>query len=294
MNKVSGMLSLTLNLVLVTALAAQPGGTLTDGNAQFVQGAAPAAVGSTGPTADFRPEGPATTDHLFQLWWWYRVAGDSRERPFGSYTDGTRVISGTSNYTGNTAIYTWTVTEGGTDLFLARWTKVLTDGSFTGEAYLSQTFGITNLTSSPLDLSLFMYVDYDINGTGSNDSATLVAPGLIQVTDGGTIFTEMLGVGASAYQVTAFSTLRGLLTNGAVDNFNNTGLPFGPGDFTGGFQWNLNIPAGQSVTVNASLAAIPEPHVMAVAGLAMLGGAWTTKRRYRGRRQLRVKSVKAA
>lgn len=285
MKRLASFLSVTLTLNLVAPLWAQPGGSLTDGNAVYTQGAAPTSVGSTGPTADFRPEGPTTTDHLFQMWWWYRVSGDSRERPFGSYTDGTRTISGTSNYSGNTAVYTWTVADSGGDLFLARWTKVLNDGTHTGEAYLSQTFQVTNLTSSALDLSLFMYADIDLNGSGANDSATLVAPGLIQITDGGSIFAEMLGVGASAYQVLPFAALRALLTNTSVDNFNNTGLPFGPDDFTGGFQWNLNIPAGQTVSINASLAAIPEPHVMALAGLGMIGGAAAYSRRRLRRRK---------
>lgn len=277
MKKVNCFLSLALCLGLAVPSWAQPGGSLTDGNAVYSQTGAPTSAGSTGPSGNFQPEG--TTDHLFQMWWWYRVSGDSRERPFGSYTDGTRVISGTSNYSGNTATYDWTVTEGGTDLFLARWTKVLNDGLNPGEAYLSQSFQITNLTASTLDLSLFMYVDYDLNDTDANDSATLVAPGLIQVTDGGSIFAEMLGVGASAYQVGTWPSIRNLLTNATVDNFNNTGLPYGPGDFSGGFQWNLSIPAGQSLAINASLAAIPEPHVMVLAGMGMIGASFAYKRR---------------
>jgi hypothetical protein len=96
--------------------------------------------------------------------------------------------------------------------------------------------------------------DFDLLGTASNDSAVLVhAFDHMQLTDGGSATTaEYRALGASAFLVRPYSgtNVGEELNDGAVDNFDNTGLPFGPGDFTGGFQWTRVIPAGgQSVFV---------------------------------------------
>ena len=46
-----------------------------------------------------------------------------------------------------------------------------------------------------------------------------------------------------------------VLADALVTNFDNTGLPFGPGDFTGGFQWfTVTIPASGSQTYTFSVA----------------------------------------
>ena len=61
----------------------------------------------------FQPEGVASANFLAKNWWYYRVAGDGRERPFGTYTksDGGN-LAGNSSYplsgNGDTATYNWT------------------------------------------------------------------------------------------------------------------------------------------------------------------------------------------
>src|SRR5947208_2635275 len=88
-------------LVFYGPAAAQPGGTLTDGNALYIQQAAPTAETVAGPASTaFQPDG--TTNHMAQNWWWYRVNGTGgtvREYPFGTYTRSTGGgMTGTSSY----------------------------------------------------------------------------------------------------------------------------------------------------------------------------------------------------
>jgi hypothetical protein len=46
------------------------------------------------------------------------------------------------------------------------------------------------------------------------------------------------------------------------------GLPFGPGDFAGGWQWTITLAPGQATTITTSLTIVPAPG----AAVAMLLG----------------------
>jgi len=102
----------------------------------------------------------------------------------------------------------------------------------------------------------------------------------IDVSDGADS-APMIGYGATAYQVTPWRTLLRDLTDGNVDDFDDSGQPFGPADFTGGFQWSTTITPGSTesfLTQFASNAprlprgasAIPEPSSALLAGLGFL------------------------
>jgi len=55
------------------------------------------------------------------------------------------------------------------------------------------------------------------------------------------------------YQVTPFQDLRTELNDTDVDDPDGSGLPFGPGDFTGAYQFSLSIPASDSASVTTGL-----------------------------------------
>ncbi|MGE3109240.1 MAG: hypothetical protein AB7G11_04545 [Phycisphaerales bacterium] len=223
------------------------GGTITDGDAVFTQGDSPTTVTSTGPLANMRTLGATGTDHVFQNWWWYRVDGvDTREVPFMNATSAV--------WSGNTGTVTFT-----TPNFDAVMTYVVTDNG-TNAAMVVASMSVTNTSGGPISLQLFNYQDYDLAGSATGDSAVLVSPNNIRITEAGnTIIGGFIGAGATNYQVSTFATVRGLLTNTTVDNFNNSGLPFGPGDFTGGYQWSLQLDAGASTSVSAMLTLDPPP-----------------------------------
>jgi PEP-CTERM motif len=277
-------------LVLATATVsaglavAQPGGQLTSGTAVYIQQTAPNAENLASPTgAVFEPEGVGP-NQLFQNWWYYRVSGDTREYPFGTYA---RIaggqIAGLSNYVGNTSTYNWTDSDASSvTRFTATYIATLTHGAQVNNATLAQSFQINNPGATTLNIVLFNYADIDANGTTPVDTDT--ATGNVNA------ITDMDGpwqvvhsaVGANAYQVGAFSSIRDLLLDTNINNLNNTGLPFGPGDYTGAFQWNLSIPAGQSATVTSALAVspVPEPGTLLLTGAAALGAlAWRRRKK---------------
>lgn len=272
------MLSSLAGLTMASAALGQlgTGGTITAGNMVFTIGDSPTSItAGSGPNADFRATGAAGTDHMFSHWWWYRLAGDNREFNLGnaasSVTIGTSVLRMTFNQPNFTATLQFQVISTGAE-----------------QGFLRSTLSITNTSAAPISISLFNYTDIDLNNTSNGDSAVLAAPNFMRISDPATpVQIAYSGVGADANQTTAYATLQGLLTNAAVDNLNGTGLPFGPGDFTGGFQWGAPSPTGApggitiepgfTSSVIATVSIIPTPGAAALMGLA--GLAATRRRR---------------
>jgi hypothetical protein len=263
--------------VSALALSSQAMATLSmnHGNALFVD-TAPATTttthyggGGTNTTDVFRPDGGATTFHMFETGWSWRINGvDLREFAFsqaGMVESGSGTALGTRSYAS---------LAGGA--FSAVFTYALTDGGAPGQALMTQTLTITNTSANALDMSIFNYADFDIGGTFAGDSGSWFdqSNNIMGIQDGAN-FGRYQGVGANAWQVTAFSTLRTSLTNTTITNLNNTGLPF-LGDFTAAFQWNNMIAVGGSASFVAQMAInqqVPAPGALALLGLAGLVGA---------------------
>ena len=127
-------------LMLATPALAQVGGTLTDGAATYIQATAPSGRIARQPGVRRRLRTESTApNQLFQNWWYYRVAGDTREYPFGSYarSAGGQIV-GTSNYTGNTSTYyAGPIPSRFGDAVHRPYTSTLTHGASAGTALLS-------------------------------------------------------------------------------------------------------------------------------------------------------------
>lgn len=204
-------------------------GTITDGAATLVR---------TASSFDASPDGNFTgvsatlsQDHLFESGWFFRVSGDAQEFVFGVPT--------AQNYTGNTSTLDWTdvATRG---LFSAR--EVATVTNFSGPSgRVEKTMTITNLSqSNPLVIDVFHMLDFDLQPTAGNDSATQIGTTRIGLTDPGGATGEYVGINANAFMVRPFGAtdLGAVLGNATVDNLDNSGLPFGPGDYTSAVQWS--------------------------------------------------------
>lgn len=211
-----------------------------------------------------------SSDQAFQEWWWYRVNGvNSREFALSNQS-AAPVISG------NNMILAYREPEGFTS------TLHYTINNTPGGALVTGTNFIKNEGNVALSLSLFNYIDYDIGGTATGDRATMLSPNPATrwaIFDPAVLINaEYRAIDASNYQVTAFPVLRGSLTDTGVTTLNNTGLPFGAGDFTGGLEWQFTLDPNQEIALQTSrlLNPVPEPATMAILGL---GAAALLKRR---------------
>ena len=242
-------------VAVVLCLGAVPAwsqGTITQAPVNFVRGTSPWDIT---PAADFN--GVSATlaqDHVFEFGWAFRVSGDTQETFFPTPTS--------QNYTGDTSTIDWSdVAARG--LFSAREVaQVFNTAGPSG--YVTVTMTVTNISGAPLTIGVFNMLDLDLAGSGS-DSATLVtANNHIALTDPSGATAEYRGLGASAFLVRPFSStdLGAVLSDTAVTDFDNTGLPFAPGDFTGGFQWtDVVIPTSgsqaYSVVFSVNTGALP-------------------------------------
>jgi hypothetical protein len=275
-----------VSLLVTGSAIAQPGGTLTDSTAVYMQPPGPSGESLASPSGVlFKPD-TGIASQLYQNWWYYRVQGDSREYPFGDYlrSAGGTIATTQNSYVGTTATVKWTDTNAASvTRFTATYLTTLTHTG-TNAATLNQTFRIDNPGTAALNITLFNYADLDVNGQAPSDtdSATGGLGGTV-ITDGPFRATHAItgSVPANSFQVAQFPAILNRFIDTSVQNLDNTGLPFGPGDYTDAFQWDLTIPAGGFVTVGSliSVAPVPEPGTLLLTGVAIAGGvAWRRRR----------------
>lgn len=264
-----------LSLGLASSAMAQfsitPGGT-NSGNGNFANGTiATSATGTGIGSANFRPTTTASTDNMFAHTWWFRAGNDTREYTFANTAVApltmTGSLVGNNLNTLDTGGYDFNVSSANGYTFTAqlRW-QIVVD---VGGPKVNYSAVINNTGASALSLSLINYCDLDGNGTAAADTYSINGAGdTFSVSDGPTSL-EYRAFAPAAYQATTFSALRTLMSNTAVDNLNNT-VVGSPGDFTGGFQWNLSIDPGASATVGGYVAFVPAPSSLALLGIGSL------------------------
>ncbi len=262
---------LALVLLFLSPLPSGAIGTIVDGSVTF--GYTNDFNTTLGNTVDTQFVGAATGDLTWESWWFFRVSGDGRETAFGA--------PDTESYVGSLGRLDWT-DPGAAGLFSAVLDlEVLDTGA--GMGNLFQNLRITNTGLSDLTIDIFHYSDLDVGNSFGGDTATLVPNASaieISVLDGADS-APIIGYGADAFQVTGWNSLLRNLTDANVDNFDNSGLPFTPGDITVGFQWSRTIGAGMTESFltqfasNAPLlprsaTAIPEPGTALLSGLGLM------------------------
>lgn len=272
MSRILGWKSvLVLGLTALCPPSATAIGSVTAGDVAF------AYTGfAQGPNVTTRVNftGASPSDMAYESWWFYRVAGGTRESAFTS--------PDIELYGGSLGVLDW-ADPTGAGLFSASLSVEVIDPGTGGNLF--QNMRITNTSGSSLTLSLFHYSDFDLNGTSGGDRAALGAnPDGLQIdqTDGAQS-ARIVGYGANAYRVSRYAQILADLTDNGVDAFSNNGLPLNNQDVTIGFQWNVTIAAGSYVdfmtqfSTNAALLPpsatvlpVPEPGPAALLGLGLM------------------------
>lgn len=244
------LLILTLTLLLLTNVSlVMAQGAITDGNVQFVLGSTPF---DSSPGADLTGvSAPLNRDQLFESGWWFRVSGDTQETFFPVPT--------TQNYVANTATLGWASLAGGLFSAQLQW-MVTDDDGLNGplpSGSLQGVMTITNLSAdNSLTLNLFNMTDFDLKPSAQSDRAVAGPTGMriFSSGDNAKARARYIGVGADTYLVRpdGATDVGTVLSDTGVTNFDNSGLPFGPGNFSGGWQWKDRvIPPSGTLTVSA-------------------------------------------
>jgi hypothetical protein len=227
------------------------------------------------------------SDVLFQNWWWYRSAGDTREFALSNQT------ANQTNLAGNSATLRYNEPIGGssTDRLIFELTYTLNQISPT-QAAVTINWSIFNQSNVQQPVSFFAYADSDVGTSASDDNGTYVPGSGINtyrndnsLTDTANFFTMSADLRTNdRWQIGAFSgadavSPRGALTNATVSNLSNSDTIGLAGDNAGAMQWDLTIPAGQSIGGRVTKGynyVIPSPGALALVGL---GGLVAARRR---------------
>lgn len=234
---------------LCASLAAQ--GTITDGNVTYTIVNVPTSCTSVNGLVNFHANG---TDTSYQHWYYYCVAGDASACALNSA--GSQL---TQTYVGDTATLKWANADGRG--LAVVWVITLAPISGTSGAALSH-IAFTNNTGSPIRLNVYGYLDIDLQNTFANDNARGRVTGagdmVHDLTDGGggadtfSVYADQPDLD----EVSVFAGTRNkILAQGGGcpvlgPAFAAAGGAFGPGDYTGAFQWqNRPLNPGETLDV---------------------------------------------
>ncbi len=254
------MLSFGALILGSLGLPSQAQVTLTDGNSSVVI--------NTGNQSGMSAWNVDGVNQLQQQWFWYGIGSSGPQFSIDSIGAAVNV------QTPNTLISTYA----GQSLNL-QVKYVLTGGSAgDGNSSLVETLTITPL-SQPL--RFYQYSHFTIGGPGAGPNTAQIQlqnpnTGYVLQTGPGTQISEVTAVNTPGptlrYETAAFNaTLLGLTTASPYVLNNNAGPV--AGDPTWAFEWD-NIPVGSAFQISKTLQIenlpVPEPGVMALAGLGLL------------------------
>ncbi|MGB3202827.1 MAG: PEP-CTERM sorting domain-containing protein [Nodosilinea sp.] len=151
-----------------------------------------------------------------------------------------------------------------------------------------ETVTLTNTGTDWLDVSLFKYIDYDLQFDDllDNDSASFSGTTFTQTDASGALATLSVDQSPTAVQISPYGPLLAQLYNSPATGLQNNPGPFTGGDATAAFQFDRGLAPGQSVVFEfimgvqrqATTKAVPEPGTAFALGVVATGLALLRRR----------------
>ncbi len=243
-------------IMLLAPRAGAVGGSITDGAVTLTY---PPQHWSGGGLASFAGTRVAPADDVvYASGWWYRLNNvDTREHPLPAPSS--------ESYGAGQAALSYPNVDG--KEFDVVEFLTITDNEGPSGTY-SSSLCVTNQHQGTLSLSLFHYLDGDVDATYGGDVGWPVRPDLLTFSENDTLVYR--GPNAAAWlarPVTAADSVFGRLNDNVADDFDDSGLPANqPDDLAAGYQWNLTIPEGGSACWAAQVVVSSRPLRLLVKG----------------------------
>jgi hypothetical protein len=228
---------------------------------------------NSGNAVNWRVDGQ---DQLFQQAFWYRIGNVAESSVHGLpiLTEGTT----DTNFDGDHEnLY---VQYGGAGFNIEINYSLDGGAPGSGASDMGEQISINNTSDSPLNFHFFQYADFDLVASIGNDTAVFTNANTVRQSEGLQRLTETVATPVPSHRELDFfaNTLGRLndLVPTTLSDTPGTGVPFGPGDVTWAFQWDITIAPRSTfqISKDKNLSAIPEPAsigllCMAVGLLAM-------------------------
>jgi hypothetical protein len=213
-------------------------------------------------------------DQLEKQWFYYRTPNS------GAYALPINSISASvlNLHSGNILVTTYANSD-----FALTISYTLTGGTLgAGSADILESIVVQNNSGAILPFSLFQYSNFDLLGTPGGDSVNFLTWDSVKQNEGLFGIQEGIIQPTASYREAALTGAGGTLDNLLnVANYNLNNVSSQSGDVTWAFQWDYNIPIGQTLEVYKDKTliapAVPEPTSVVIMLLA--AGALTLRRR---------------
>jgi MYXO-CTERM domain-containing protein len=212
-------------------------------------------------------------DHLQQEWFWFRVGSDTAQ----SITD-LSLIDTTLSLDGDEVTYTFENDTSGSAFMLELSLRLQSDLDPNEPDRLIETIIVTagDNGDSEIDLHLFEYSDFDLEGDASDQEARILfSPFEVRQVDFPVTLKTVASVAPSRHAVFASGADLETLFSSDLDN------SVGPlsGNVAWALQWDLFLESNQSQPITKTKFLTPEPGSLALAALGLLGlAAWRRPR----------------
>jgi hypothetical protein len=167
------------------------------------------------------------------------------------------------------------------------------DGSPADRDDFQWDISIENTSGGVLDLVFYSYLDLDIDGAADfGDDVVDADTTRMLISDGTPSSTSQFRWGASSsgsadhFQVGQYPSVRDTLDGmTSAQDLSDSQATFGPGDFTGAFQYSMTLAAGEVFSLGlGGVTSVPEPGSAVLAWLGLVGIAAMRRDGHRRRR----------